>query len=221
MRNESGFTLIEVIVALVILAMLSLLTAQAIQTAIQNRSFITADIERDAELSDAMRIIRNDVNSAFHHRDIFIALENEAIKPKKKDDKKPKDENKDGFDDETGEKIPPENPEQPPANPDEQKDPGPQPSPRPSPPVVTGFIGDASSMYFTTLSNVRTLKDSKESDQAKIGYFVKPCRSRDPGKNTRSEGKCLYRSISPMLDKEIDKPGEETVLLENVQDFKL
>ncbi len=202
MKNQSGFTLIEVIVSLVILAMLSLLTAQAIQSAIQNRSFITADIARDAELADAMRIIRSDVTAAFHHRDIFIDLENQAMKggtPTATPTPKPGD--------------PPPPPPPPPS---------PVPTPRPSPPVVTGFVGETGSMYFTSLSNVRTLRDSMESDQAKIGYFVKSCRSPNTGANKdRTEGKCLYRSTTPFLDKEIEKPGVETVLIENVQEFKL
>ena len=75
-------------------------------------------------------------------------------------------------------------------------------------------------MYFTTLSNIRTVQDSQVSDQAKIGYFIKSCKAREPG-NKVVQAKCLYRSISPYLDEYVDKPGEETVLLEHVDQFKL
>jgi hypothetical protein len=71
---------------------------------------------------------------------------------------------------------------------------------------------------FTTLSNVRMTEDSKVSSQAEIGYHLKPCRRRS---TQGQSSQCLWRRVSNVIHEDITKSGEETVLLENVSDFKL
>jgi len=190
----NGFTLLEVMVALMIMAVLSILTGQTLKSAIDNKSFVSKEISRDAQLADTLRIMRADIGAAFHYQNIDCKLRNDL------------------------------NPSPPPASGIGQQAliqpvtaPGAAGTPHPCPPDVTGFIGSSDSIYFTSLSNTRTITDSQESDQAKIGYYLKSCHS----KLTKSPGQCLYRSTSPLLDEDIDKPGAETLLLENVQDFKL
>lgn len=196
---RSGFTLIEIMIAMAILAVISILSAQTMRAGIQDRETVANEIASDSKVADALRIVRTDVNAAYHYRDLFITIANNAEKPDVV--------------------TPP--PGQPPA-PATPPAPGTTAAatPRPTPPEITGFIGDATSMYFTTLSNIRTVQDSQVSDQAKIGYFIKSCKAREPG-NKVVQAKCLYRSISPYLDEYVDKPGEETVLLEHVDQFKL
>lgn len=199
----SGFTLLEVLIALTILAVLSVLTTQAIRSALKNREWLSADIDRDARLADAVRIISNDLRKAFHHRDIFTKMYNEIVAPSPP----PAGQTTAGN---SG-----TNPNQPPA--------GPTPislgTPKPIPPELTGFSGSANAVHFTALSNVRTLRDIPESAQAKIGYYLSSCRSRAEKKS--SGGSCLMRSITPVLDDDLTKPGSETVLAENVEEFKL
>jgi prepilin-type N-terminal cleavage/methylation domain-containing protein len=204
-RAHSGFTLIEVMIAMAILAVISILSAQTMRAGIQDRETVSNEISSDSKVADALRIIRTDINAAYHFRDIFVTIANNAAKP---DAAAPPPGG-----------APPGAPPPPPPPPATTGG-APAPTPRPTPPEVTGFIGDSESMYFTTLSNIRTLQDSQVSDQAKIGYYVKSCKAHEPG-NKVVEAKCLYRSISPYLDEEIDKPGEETVLLEHVDKFKL
>jgi prepilin-type N-terminal cleavage/methylation domain-containing protein len=67
----AGFTLIEIMVALSILAVMTVLTAGAIQNAIRSRAKTTGLIARESAVRDALRVIERDVNCAFHYRDIL------------------------------------------------------------------------------------------------------------------------------------------------------
>jgi len=200
---ENGFTLIEVIVALVILAGLSILTAQAIRSGVENRDQVSGELSREAKVSDALNIIRNDVSLAFHHRDITIRMLNELMKTPAP------------VMDANGNLIPP-----PPCK-DEAGNVIACPTPRPTPPLVTDFQGDATSMHFTSLANIRVIKDAKESSQAKIGYFLKTCKSISPKTSQPVSSNCLVRSVAPWFDEDVTKGGTETVLLENVLEFTL
>jgi prepilin-type N-terminal cleavage/methylation domain-containing protein len=183
--NSRGFTLIEIMVALVILAGLALLTATAIKNGVENRNMLSADISREAQLADALRLIRDDVGNAFHYRDQLVTMQNEILKP-------------------PAEGAPPEILS--------------TATPRPTPAIVTGFYGEAESIYFTTLNNTRVLKDARESDQAKVGYWLDSCKSR--GKK-KTSGQCLYRGSSPYLDEKVNEVENGVLLVENVVEFKL
>lgn len=204
--REAGFTLIEVIVAMVILAGLSILTAQAIRSGVENRDQVAGELRREARVADALNIIRNDVSQAFHHRDITIRMLNELAKKEPPAAPTP---------DANG-NIPPTPPPTPPP-----PDAPPEPTPRPTPTIVTDFVGDAGSMYFTSLSNVRVIRDSKESSQAKIGYFLRSCKSMNTRTGQMTSSNCLIRSVAPYFDEDVTKTGTETVLLEHVVDFSL
>lgn len=214
-RNQAGFTLIEIVISLMILSMLSILTTNAMRRALDNRSLVQNDVSRDAKLADAIRVFRADVTSAFHHRDFVTKLYNEMRNGPPPTPPK-------GLTPEQQAEWERRRAEQEARNPKvcinsvtgQQ-----EPCTKPTPPQLTGFIGDSSSLYFTTLSNVRMIKDSQESNQAKVGYYTKSCSVRSNGKVFPS--KCLYRSISPTVDRELTTPGPETVLLENVEQFQL
>lgn len=211
---QSGFTLIEVMVALAILAALSLLTAQAMRSGISNKMIMQTAIERETLVTDALRIIRADITAAFHHRDIAVAMYNEIVSP-------PKNPNPNNPQQNPAPGAPPANPN-PPNNANNQNQQTPQVplgTPRPTPIPMTGFSGDPEALYFTTLNHTRTIRDAKESDQAKVGYYVKSCKTRRGNKeeNTR----CLFRSLSTQLDGDVTQTGPESILVENVEEFKL
>lgn len=204
--NRKGFTLLEVMVALAIMAVLGLLTAQAMKSGINNKLLVSGEINRDARLADALRIMRADIAQAFHYQDIFCKMANDL-----KAQPAPSSS--------AGAQQPPQAPFFP-GVPGGSSPGAPGSTPRPCPPEVTGFIGTSEALYFTSVSNVRTIRDSQESDQAKIGYYLKPCKIA--GANAKAvESKCLFRAISPILDADIDKPGPETPLVDNVTEFKL
>ena len=85
---------------------------------------------------------------------------------------------------------------------------------------MTNFVGETESVYFTTTTNQRTIKDSQESDLAKVGYFTKTCSSMGPNKGAGTST-CLFRSVTPYLDDEVTKGGTETMLVDHVEEFKL
>ena len=192
MRKEQGFTLLEVMVALMILAFLSLFTVQSIQRALATKSKVQKDIDKNATVRDALRVMERDINMAFNYRDIFKQNYNNAITWRKKED--------------SSVQPPPQ---------------GYIPKDRPllqEDKIKTRFIGDGESLHFTSLSNVRVTENAPVSSQAEVGYRLKSCRRRS---TQEQSSQCLWRRISNYIHEDITKFGEETVLLENVTEFKL
>ena len=221
--SSAGFTLIEVMISMLILATLAILTTQTMRAGIQDRETISADLARESKVADALRIIRTDVNAAYHYRDIYVTIMNNAAKPDLKTTPTPGPNGQvpqnPAVDPVTGLPVDPaaQAAQQ---QAQQQTPPEPTATPRPIPPITTGLVGDSESLTFTSLSNTRTVQDSQASDQAKIAYYVKACKARLENKMLAT--KCLFRAISPYLDEEIEKPPtEETVLLEFVDQFKL
>ena len=205
MKRQHGFTLIEVMVALLILAFLSIFTSQAIQRALANKTKIQRDIDKNATVRDALRVIERDVNMAFNFRDASIKLYNQAQDERKRVAQQLQNPG-------TSTNPPPNPPIQPPIQIDETK------YKHKSDKVWTKFIGDRESMSFTSLSNVRMTEDAPISSQAEIGYRLKSCRRRS---TQEQSSQCLWRRVSNYIHEDITKYGEETVLLENVTEFKL
>lgn len=181
-RKSSGFTLIEVMIAITILATLTVFTAQSIQSALQTSRKYREQIDEASELRDVLRIMENDINLAFHYRDIHKEISDELKKSSP----------------EEGQNAPP---------------PGGQERPN-----LTEFQGEKDALHFTTLANVRTLMDAKESDQAEVGYYLKSCKA---GPNSQGSSNCLWRRLSHVIDDKVNEDGRAIVLLKNVQSFKL
>lgn len=146
MRNQSGFTLVEVMISMLIMAMLTVLVSSSIRTAVQNKKKLEAKMAREALLYDSLRLIKLDLERAFHYRDVFYEIENLAIK--KLNNEKRKDET-------SGDTS--------------------QLQQRPPPVQLTHFIGNNNSMHFTALNHFRTKYNAQESDQMEVGYFVDSC----------------------------------------------
>lgn len=222
-RRHSGFTLLEVVISMMILAFLSLFTVQSIQQALKTKTKVQKEIDKSSTLRDALRIMERDINMAFNYRDASIELYNKAQLERRKRMKTPPNQqpvrkNTDG-------KTP---------GPDGTSSGGSTPSSGSTPQmseeeinertklkvdkIYTQFIGEPTSLDFTTLSNVRISEDSKVSSQAEIGYHLKSCRRRS---TQGQSSQCLWRRVSNVIHEDITKSGEETVLLENVSEFKL
>jgi type II secretory pathway component PulJ len=189
---------------MVLLAFLSIFTARSITNAIHSREKIQKDIDRYSTLHDALKVIERDINDAFHYQDFNARLFNMSLKARAT-----------------------------------MASQNPQPTPTPGVPVppggqantpfqekyqqkteykYTGFIGEKSALDFTTLSNVRMAEDQQVSSQSEVGYHLKNCRRR-VAQNSASN--CLWRRVAPVIDDDLTKGGQETVLLENVQKFEL
>ncbi|NJM10487.1 MAG: prepilin-type N-terminal cleavage/methylation domain-containing protein, partial [Bdellovibrionaceae bacterium] len=160
MKNR-GFTLLEVIIAMMIMAFLSLFTVEAIQKALKTKTKVQKEIDKNSTLRDALRIMERDINMAFNYRDINLELHNQTQAMRKKksaeafkpDPKKTQAENQAaqlahqqaqaGAEEKYKQKV--------------EK-------------IATQFIGEPEAIDFTSLSNTRLTEDSKISSQAEIGY---------------------------------------------------
>ncbi len=202
-RRQAGFTLMEVIIAMMIMTFLSLFTVQAIQRALKSRTKIQKDIDKASTLRDALRVMERDINMAFNYRDPSIEVYNQAQKARQKAGAPPNTPGSGNF-------TPPVPAFTNPADAEKYK--------LKVEKIATQFIGDGESINFTSLSNVRLSEDSKTSTQAEIGYKIKSCRRRT---TQEQSSKCLWRRVSNHFHEDITREGSETVLLENVQEFKL
>ena len=112
MKDQRGFTLLEVIIAVAILSFISIYTAQSIQSGIRSKVKISNTIEKDSLVRDALKVIADDISKAFNYRDINIELYNRAQderkaratkKNNKKNNSKKGDADKEGSSTDEGE----------------------------------------------------------------------------------------------------------------------
>lgn len=191
MKQNRGFTMIELMITMAILATLTMMTAQSISQAIKAKVKLQDQIDDVSRMRDAVRLIERDINLAYHYRDIEKELEL-AIKKKMRP---------------PGSAIPEQPEEQQLARPEVTRH-DPQ----------THFVGNGEGLNFVTMNNARTVRDTKQADFIEVGYFVRDCKSLNEEKGT---SKCLLRRSSPYVDLDVTKGGSEVILLENVSEFKL
>lgn len=199
-RKETGFTLIEVLIAMTILAVLSVFTADSVQRSLRMKAKIQKDVINESKIRNAIRVIERDINLAFQYRNIDYELR-QALRKNLASGAA------------TSNTTGPLTPGVPPTNTEEELK---------APKVLTGFVGENSSLHFTTLSHVRLSPDSKESDQEEVGYFVAGCPSSPLlGTSGVNTGNCLFRRSSPYLDGELEDGGTSVPILSNVKKFNL
>lgn len=213
--NQLGMTLIEVMIATAILAVIAVYTAQTVQRAVKSKVKAERDMDRISSVRDSLKIIERDINLAFHYRDMNIELYNLAEKErlarlKKSTGQGAKTDTSGGKDPSGGTpgSATPTTPPPPTAKtfkPKEQK-------------LLTQFIGTENRLDFTSLNYTRIRQDDPSSDQQEVGYFLRNCRSRYDKKKSSS---CLWRRVDSILDDDVTKGGTEAVLLENIVRFEL
>ena len=79
MRKPSGFTLIEVMIAMLIMSMLTLLISTSIRNATKNKRKFEARIASETLLYDCLKILKQDLEKAFNYQDVFFEMEQQAI----------------------------------------------------------------------------------------------------------------------------------------------
>ena len=199
--RKQGFTLIEVMIAMFIMAMLTVLVSSSIRTAVQNKKKLEAKIISETMLYDTLRIIKQDVERAFHYQDVFFEIEELAIQQL---DTSKNQNGQNGQNGQGGNN----NPVAATTN---------QRPPRPRPPKLTQFLGENNNMHFTALNHFRTKYNAPESDQMEVGYFLESCDRRDGEGSTQ----CLWRRSNPQIDDQVDQDGSKTPLAEHVTVFNL
>lgn len=196
--SQQGFTLIELMITMAILATLTTLTAQSISQSVKAKIKLQDQIDDVSRMRDAVRLIERDVNLAYHYRDIEKELK-DLLKKKNN----------------PASTQTPAAPSTPPATQPEVPEKQPE-APRKDP--ATHFVGNNDSVNLVTMNNARTVRNTRQADFIEVGYSLKDCKSL---RKDQSNSKCLWRRSSPYVDLDVTKGGDEVVLLENITEFKL
>ena len=198
LQNDRGFSLIEVIIAVTILATLAILIGTSTSRALKAKRKIQAEVNDVSALRDTMKIIRADINMAYNHYDFEKEIYDQATKIDPAKNLTP-----------GGGGITTQNPtQQPQRAPRENK----REDPR------TEFIGEADKLNFVTMNQARLLTGELTADFMEVGYLVKRCTSLS--KKDQSSN-CLYRRSQKILDADVTEGGIDTPVLENVTEFTL
>jgi prepilin-type N-terminal cleavage/methylation domain-containing protein len=215
MKTSRGFTLLEVMIVLVIMATLSVLSSQSIQQAIRNKIKLQTQVQDMSEVRDSLKVMERDINLAFHYSDLETELK-EVIKKKRMELSKGTPSTLAGGITTTTTTQPGTIP---PAayNPNDPNDPLNKTSPDRIDPT-THFIGHENEIFFPTLNTSRLTEDLQQADFIKVGYLLQSCKK--PGQETSSKS-CLVRKTSNVVDGDITKQEDGVILLTDVSEFKL
>jgi prepilin-type N-terminal cleavage/methylation domain len=202
-KNQKGFTLLEVVITLVILGTLTVATAQAIQQAIKAKNKLDEQIDDASRMRDALKLMERDINLAYHHRDIEKEL-NDLVKKSGQTTSRGTGAPAGGSffgAPTTGATTTSQDP--------------PREAPRRDP--VTNFMGTNEAIDFVTMNGARTLRNAPVADFIEVGYILKECKNIVDDQSS----KCLWRRTTPYVDLDVTKGGDEVVLVENITEFKL
>ena len=195
--QKKGFTLIEVIIAITILSTLSMLVATSLSRALKAKRKIQAEVEDVSALRDALKVMRADIYQAYNHYDFEKEISDIAQKPTQAGAQPGQPAG--GF------VPPPTQTTQTTQRENKRQDPS------------TQFVGDDQKINFVTLNNGRTLANELQADFIEVGYSLKDCKNLTTEKNSQ----CLFRRVEKIVDADVTKGGTESVLLENIKEFKL
>lgn len=149
-KATAAFTLLEVILAITILATMALISTQALTRALKARTKIQAEVDDVSALRDSLRMIRADINLAFHHRDFEKEMQDLATKPASPTTTTTP----------FGGNLPQ----------------GPQRQTKRHDPTTT-FVGDESQVNFVTLNSGRMSSAIVQADFIEVGYSLKSCNN--------------------------------------------
>ncbi len=217
LNTNNGFTLLETIIALALLAILALASSKSIQSSMRSKKQIQHKIDRQSLVRDALSVMKRDIERAFNYYDFHAELYNETQKERIANcekNNKPKTPTAPGSTTGGGANTgsaatgAANNPcTEMKAKFKEKK----QTS-------LTHFLGESDSLHFTSSSNIRAQVDIPEGNLAEVGYYIDSCKSR---KTRKSVSKCLWRRTIAYIDDDVKKDGSKTVLVENVDKFDL
>ncbi len=174
--KRAGFTLIEVLVSVTLLAIIAMLVWQAMGSTVKSKARFEGQDEAFRSASLALDRVSRDLQMSF----LFSNLELLGVTS-------------------NGEQV-----------------------------TKNAFIGsDQGSLdkvTFVTFGHVRYLRDSKESDQAEVSYFVESGgaeESNDEENTSSPEGQILKKRESSPPDAQPEEGGKISILLDGVKEFNL
>lgn len=157
-KTAAGFSLLETLIVLGILAVMALISSRAIKGALLNKAKIDARLKTETVVFDSLRVIATDIERAFHYQYALYELDRQVIAQQIQNSQKPG--------------------QPPPNDPDALTLP-------PPPERLTQFIGKEEQLHFTTLNHQRTVANAQESNQVEVGYYLADCKSRVTEKTSR------------------------------------
>lgn len=197
--SVQGFTLLEVMISIIILAFVSLFSTQSIQRSISFKKKMQTEVDYQSEVRNALQFIERDINMAFHYRNLDTEMKQSLLKDQQTQSQQPQQPQQPGNTTSTAAPtIYSFQNETPPPNP-------------------TVFMGEDAKIRLTTLSNMRIFQNHPESSQLHLMYFVKDCREPGTSNNTT----CLIRKSTPYLDQNPEQEGSETIVITHVKEFAL
>lgn len=205
--NSQGFTLIEILISLAILATLGLMISQAISQGVKSKKKIQEQIDEVSRLRDAVKLMERDIQLAYHHLDWEKELQDLI---KKKSQTNPQQNQQTTVPRPTDASKIPGGGDLGATAADEKRE-----VPRLDP--STHFVGSDTELHFVTMNTSRMSRDSHQADFIEVGYSLRDCKSADG----KTSSKCLWRRTSKDVDEDPTKGGDEMVLLENVTEFSL
>lgn len=214
--KRNGFTLIEVVIAMAVLAFLTLTINQVIKSSTDFKNKNQKSIDQRSMVDSVMRIIERDINLAFNYQDINNEVL-KAVEKKKKEEKEKKKQPPADSKNPTNPNPPTPNPPNPQSEDEEKKGAFANVKPREIP-IFTNFLGDKSSLHFSNINNFTDQPGQMNGDQQEVGYFIRTCKKID---DPNYSGNCLWRRTSPIVDDKIDEGGSENVLITGVKKFEL
>lgn len=176
MKDRSGFTIIEILIAIVLLTFISLGIYQATNNAFRIRNVLTTQGDFYNEIRLAMGILGKDISQIFNPK-VFQPKEEKTTTPSK-GSAVPKDDRQKEFD--LRRKL------------EESVGPAANYETRHWSPMMdevgirhSKFLGDSETVSFLSSTNFRVYKDSKESIFTKIDYRLDDDPSEDRIEGTR------------------------------------
>ena len=212
--RAAGFTLLEMIIAITIMAVLITFSNKSVQNALRAKVKIQEKIDDFSGVRDSLKVLSADLALTYHYRDIELEFKNAVQTASKAQTTIPPP--KTG---QTQQQVQQSQQQQNQAT--QQLQAVLQQWLAPDPyrvNSVTNFLGTDNEIHFITMHSARLREDSAQADFVKVAYFLADCRK--PGENN-SASKCLARTETPLVEGDIKKNGTQTLLLEDVKEFKL
>lgn len=224
---QMGFTLLEILIVLGILATLTLMSSQTLREAIRSKIKVQVLTEESSKVRDTLKIIERDINLAFHYTDLEVEMKRVILSQRKKI-LKAKTSTPQAPPTPAGSIPPPQPPSGggPPTSSNLQidqrgcflgNDPLCAPTPNRLNPV-TYFIGKEKELYFATQNAARMSESELSADFINVGYKTQPCVNQSTEQNA---GTCLVRLTSNLVEGDVTKLTNPLVLVEDITEFKL
>ena len=193
-KKKTGFTLVETLIAILILSFISIFTAISLRDSLNQKQKLQKKIDHSAQVQLALNLISKDLSSFYNPSYPYVdALKNAEQKRRTR--------LKQLIQSQRGK------------NPPFKINSSFRPPIIPSIKHQHGLKGEENSIHFSIFKHINPQSNiHKQSPSQEVNYYLEECRDSD---------KCLWRRNSGVVDKDLDEGGIAMVLLKNVKEFNI